>query len=340
VADDPVIGAELGNYRIERALGHGGMGVVYLAEDLALGRHTALKVLAPHLVDDPDARRRFQREIERSTRIEHPHIVPVYQAGYDAGRFYIAMRFVDGLDLMGLRQRDGRFDEPRALRLTGQVASALHAVHAEGYAHRDVKPQNVLVWNGGEADEHAFLTDFGIAKALDETSGMTGMGILGTPAYMAPEIWRSQPATPASDQYALACLLHELLAGQPPFGDNDDLRGAHTNQTPPQLRDLRRDVSAAADGAVRRALAKHPEERFPDVRAFAAAAGRPSHEAIRDSDIVAGLLTGAPASSSAVEDMISQAGYSESRAGAVVGLSRAEVVGLRRRETRRQLMGE
>ena len=312
------------------------MGVVYLAEDLALGRHAALKVLAPHLVDDPDARRRFQREIERSTRIEHPHIVPVYQAGYDAGRFYIAMRFVDGLDLMGLRQRDGRFSEPRALRLTGQIASALHAVHAEGFAHRDVKPQNVLVWNGGEPDEHAFLTDFGIAKALDETSGMTGMGILGTPAYMAPEIWQGQPASPASDQYALACLLYELLTGQPPFADSEDLRAAHTEHVPPPLRNQRADVSTA----VRRALAKHPEDRFPDVRAFAAAAGRPSQDAIRDSDMVTGLLAGGVAATDAVEDLINRAGYSESRAGAVVGLSRADVVGKRRRETRRQLMGE
>ena len=160
--------------------------------------------------DDDQARARFQREIDHAVAIEHPHVVPVYTAGFARPHFYISMRLVPGPDLAKIVRHGGALEESRALRILGQVASALHAVHAKGLVHRDVKPHNVLLWEAGSDEEHAMLTDFGIAKALDDTHGITGLAAIGTPAYMAPEICLGQLATPACDQYSLA--MHGLRA--------------------------------------------------------------------------------------------------------------------------------
>src|SRR3954468_23950913 len=143
---EALLGSEIGDFRAVRVLGAGGMGVVYEADDLALRRRVALKVLAPHLVDDRIARERFQREIDHAVAIEHPHVVPVYSAGYEPPHFYIAMRLVPGPDLEKVVRQAGKLSEHRALRILGQVASALHAVHTKGLVHRDVKPHNVLLW--------------------------------------------------------------------------------------------------------------------------------------------------------------------------------------------------
>jgi serine/threonine protein kinase len=179
------------------------MGAVYQAEDLALHRKVALKLRLPEFVDDGRARARFQREIDHAVAIEHPHVVPVYAAGFERPQFYIAMRLVPGPDLHRIVRDGGALEESRTLRIHGQVASALHAVHTKDLVHRDVKPHNVLLWEAGSDEEHAMLTDFGIAKALDDTHSLTGLAAIGTPGYMAPELSLGHLATPACDQYSL-----------------------------------------------------------------------------------------------------------------------------------------
>jgi serine/threonine protein kinase len=218
------VGTQIGDYMLEAKLGRGGMGVVYLARDLALQRQVALKLLAPELTDDPVARSRFQREIAAAAAIEHPHVVPIYSAGYEDGYFYLAMRYVHGQDLNKLLSEAGPLAEERAMRLVGQVASALYAVHQLGLVHRDVKPENVLLWTSEVGEEHAFLTDFGIAKAVDEVFGITSAGALGTRGYIALELEHGAQPTPACDQYSLAVLAFELLTGELPFESDDDIR--------------------------------------------------------------------------------------------------------------------
>jgi serine/threonine-protein kinase len=206
--------------------------------------------------------------------------------------------------------------------------------------HRDIKPQNVLVWGAGRTDEHAFLTDFGIAKAINETSSITGMGILGTPAYMAPELWQGETVTPATDQYALACVLFELIDGSGPFRDDDDPRYQHLVAQPRQLGDSNSRVGGAVSAAVNRALSKSPVERFPTVRAFAEAAGDVSSAAFRNSSDAATVLAGADGASQRITELVEQVGYSEAVATEVATLTRDEVVRLRRQATRRALMDE
>jgi len=243
---DELIGTELGDYRPVRVLGRGGMGVVYEAEDLPLRRTVALKVLAPNLLDDATARARFQREIEHAVAIEHPHVVPVYAAGFERPHFYLAMRLIRGADLARLVSTEGPLVEERALRVLGQVASALHAIHERGMVHRDVKPANVLLWGAGQDDEHAMLTDFGIAKALNDSRNLTGLGAVGTPAYMAPEVCLGRSALPASDQYSLACLAFELLSGRLPLdADGVSFPDAHIEQAPMSLATAAPGVSPA-----------------------------------------------------------------------------------------------
>lgn len=265
MASDPLIGQTLGNYEIGERIGAGGMGVVYRATDLVLGRPVAFKVLAAHLLEDATARTRFQREIRSAVAVEHPNIVPVYAGGFEADHFFLAMRLVNGPNLSTLIAGDGLTDE-RALRLFEQIASALGHVHRSGLVHRDVKPQNVLVANVGEADEYAMLTDFGIARALN-TSTMLTRGIIGTPEYLAPEILQWKQPEPASDQYSLACVLYEMLSGKPPFTQNLPL--AHIEDDPPRLTELCEGVSEELWEPVEQALAKFPRDRFPDMRAFA-----------------------------------------------------------------------
>jgi serine/threonine-protein kinase len=233
----------------------------------------ALKVLPAHLIDDRDARVRFQRELRIAVALEHPNLVPVYDAGYERGVFYIAMRLVDGPDLSRVIPAGG-LPIDRALRLFAQIAQGLFYVHRQGYVHRDIKPQNVLLAEPGGAHEYALLADFGISRALESSTALT-RGIIGTAEYMAPEIAQWRPAQPASDQYALACLLFEMLTGASPFR-GEELPAAHLHSEPPRLTAVRPEVPARIAKAVEHALAKVPEERFADVAAFARAVGSPT----------------------------------------------------------------
>src|ERR1700680_577218 len=199
-------------YRIDGALGEGGMGTVYRATQLSLERVVALKVLTAELSSDPDFRERFRREGLLQAALDHPHIVTVYEAGAADERLFLAMRMVEGPTLKELIVRH-QLDARRALRLLTQVAEALDAAHAKGLIHRDVKPQNVLVGAG----DHAYLADFGLTKGSDDAP-MTETGLfVGTIDYISPEQARGERATARSDVYALTAVLCECLTGRVPY---------------------------------------------------------------------------------------------------------------------------
>jgi serine/threonine-protein kinase len=338
--DGDLAGTELDAYILTRALGHGGMGVVYEAEDLALHRKVAIKVLPPRLLDDSRARRRFQQEIAHAVAIEHPHVVPVYAAGYDKGMFFLVLRLINGPDMASELRRVGRLDEGRALRLLGQVASALWAVHRRGIVHRDIKPHNVLIGCRGEPDEHALLTDFGIARALTATSSLTGVGAIGTAAYMAPEVCQGYPATPLSDQYSLACTAYELLSGQAPFADfGEDIQDAHVNIPPPDLRATCADVSDAVADAIHRGLAKSPTDRFPDVRALMAIDQR-SRDSFDRATAVTAIVSQRPGTDNAASTLATKFGLSDDTIATFTDSTPSAVARMRRRAARAALVGD
>jgi serine/threonine protein kinase len=269
-------GAQIASYQLEEEIGRGGMAVVYRARDVRLGRWVALKVLAPDYAQDEAFRQRFIRESRTAAAVDHPNIIPIFDAG-EAGRvLYIAMRYVPGQDVHSLLHAAGPLATPRVLGIVGQVASALDAAHACGLVHRDVKPANMLL--GGVADtgraDHVYLSDFGISKQLNATSSLTMTGqVLGTLNYLAPEQIEGRPVDGRADAYALACTAFELLAGSPPFrrDENMAVMWAQLNAPPPALTSLRPDLPAAVDQVMARALAKAPADRFASCLAFSAA---------------------------------------------------------------------
>jgi len=276
VSDDPRVGTELAGYRIESLLGLGGMSVVYLAEDLRLKRRVALKLLAASLAEDESFRDRFLRESELAASIDHPNIVPIYEAGSTEDRLFIAMRYVEGRDLRERLQR-GRLDPADAIGLLAQVASALDAAHARGLVHRDVKPSNVLLDAGARPDgsDHVYLADFGLTKRVSEETGIANDGhLIGTIDYVAPEQIAGEEIDGRADIYSLGCMLHECLVGQPPFGRDSDLAVvfAHLETEPPAPSAQRPELPAALDAVIARALAKEPEQRYPSCRELARAA--------------------------------------------------------------------
>jgi serine/threonine-protein kinase len=196
----------LAGYRIDSLLGEGGMGAVYRAWNIALERPVALKVIAESLTGDATFRKRFQNEAIVAAAIDHPNVVPVYEAGEADGRLFLAMRLVEGQDLATLIAREGALAPTRTVAIVSQLAGALDAAHARGLIHRDVKPANVLVEAGG----HVYLTDFGIARRLRARTHVTKPGVfVGTIDYLAPEVIRGEAASRAVDVYALGCLLFE-----------------------------------------------------------------------------------------------------------------------------------
>ena len=273
--------------------------------------------------------------------IEHPHVVPVYRAGYEPPHFYIAMRLIPGPDLWSVLREDGPLQESRALRLLGQLASALAAVHERGLVHRDVKPQNVLVWTSDDPDdEHAMLTDFGIAKALGESRGITGLGAPGTPGYMAPEVCLGRAATPASDQYSFACMAFEILAGRSPYdADQVSFPDAHIEQTPHALGEFAPHVSSGVADAISRALAKDPAQRHPTIRDFVHAA-RPAAEAFDRSQAITRVLTETKRSDDAVTRLLAApVALTDTTISRVTNVDPTEVARARRRTARTALVG-
>jgi serine/threonine protein kinase len=209
-------GQAFGAYRLIDTVGTGGMGVVYRAEQLPLGRIVALKVIRPETSESDDYRARFLREARLAAAVDHPHIVSVFDFGEHAGRLYLTMQWVDGVDLQRLIDQR-RLDPGRAVRIGTQIAAALGAVHRVGMLHRDIKPANILVRDiGGEV--HAYLTDFGIAKLAEAEGGLTRTGmVIGTSGYLSPEQLRGQQPDARSDLYALGCVMFEALTGHHPF---------------------------------------------------------------------------------------------------------------------------
>jgi DNA-binding CsgD family transcriptional regulator len=257
-------GSVLADFQIQDVVGRGGMGVVYEAVQLSLGRPVALKLIAPHLADEDGFRERFMRESKLSASLDHPHIVPVYGAGEEDGVPYIAMRFVEGVNLRVEITAEGRLEPARAALLVNQVASALDAAHERGLVHRDVKPANVLISRHG-GREHAYLTDFGVTKRRTATESGTGTGQwVGTLDYVAPEQLRGEQVDGRADIYSLGCVLYQCLTGQVPFPRENELATmwAHLSDPPPAPSDVVPELPAAISAVVRRAMAKSPEERY------------------------------------------------------------------------------
>ena len=261
-------GQTFAGYRIEGVVGRGGMGVVYRARDEALDRTVALKLVAPELAGDARFRERFLRESRLAAAIEHPHILPVHAAGEADGTLYLVTRFVEGEDLKTRLDRDGPMDPAVAVALVTQIGSALDAAHAKGLVHRDVKPGNVLISSSGEC----YLCDFGLTKPMAAERNLTESGqFVGTLDYVAPEQIKGTDVDGRADQYALACVFYECLAGSPPFRDSSGMAvmWAHMQEEPPPLRERRPELPEAIDGVLATALAKEPEERYEDCSAFA-----------------------------------------------------------------------
>jgi serine/threonine-protein kinase len=268
-------GTEFAGCRIEEVVGSGGMGVIYRATELRLGRPVALKLIAADRASDPAVRERFEREARLTASIDHPNVIPVYGAGEEDGHLYLVMRYVPGTDLHALLRREGRLEPARAARVIAQVAGALDAAHAAGLVHRDVKPANVLI-----AGDHVYLGDFGITRVQEAEASITESGgWIGTVDFMAPEHLRGEPTDARSDVYALGCVLHAALTGTPPFrrATVPATITAHLHEAPPRPSDTA-GVPAAFDAVVARALAKDPAARYASAgdlgrAAVAAAAG-------------------------------------------------------------------
>jgi serine/threonine-protein kinase len=281
-SSDPRVGTRLLGYRIEELLGRGGMGVVYRAEHLDLGRKVALKVLAPDLAENDSFRRRFIRESRRAARLDHPNILPIYEAGEADGLLYIAMRYVPGSDLHKLLDREGVLRPQRAVNLLSQVAGALDAAHRSGLVHRDVKPANILIAPelGPGSTEHCYLCDFGLLKTFDSKDDLTRTGqFVGTIPYVAPEQIEGRPIDGRADVYALGCVLFHCLTGTVPFDRETDVAVvyAHLQDPPPSAHRLRPELPAGFDEVVARALAKAPGDRFETATALMEAARRVLH---------------------------------------------------------------
>ena len=264
MSSDVRTGTVLAGFRIESQLGEGAMGTVYLAEDTRRGGQVALKVLVRDLAEDERFHRRFLRESKLAASLDHPHVVPIVDAGEEDGVVYLAMELVEGLDLREILRREGRLDPERALDLTAQVAEALDAAHAAGLVHRDVKPANILIREGPDG-EHAHVCDFGLARHLSSASSLTtDRGLIGTIDYIPPEQIEGGDIDGRADVYSLGCVLFECLAGTRPFDRESELSVvfAHLNEPPPRLSDLRLELPAAFDAVFATALAKSPTDRY------------------------------------------------------------------------------
>jgi YVTN family beta-propeller protein len=263
---DTVANPEVAGYRVERLVGRGGMGEVYRAHDVRLDRPVALKVLAQRFAQDERFRARITRESRLAAAIDHPNVVPVYEAGDADGHIYIAMRFVEGTDLRSLRRREGTLTAERAIAIVTQVAAALDAAHEHGLVHRDVKPSNCLIDGRG----NCYLADFGLAQSPVELADPADGRPLGTVDYVAPEQIRGEDVDGRADVYALGCVLHECLTGQPPFqrGSVAATLFAHLEEGPPPASERKPSLPPAIDAVLARAMASEPADRYSTCGEF------------------------------------------------------------------------
>ncbi|HYP56573.1 MAG TPA: serine/threonine-protein kinase [Solirubrobacterales bacterium] len=250
---EPSIGSTLAGYRIDGLIARGGMGVVYRATHLALERPVALKVIARHLSEQEGFRERFLRESRLAARLDHPGVVPVYDAREEDGELIVAMRFVNGGDLKKRIAARGPLPPRQAIDFLAQIAAALDAAHAQGIVHRDVKPHNILL----EGDR-AYLSDFGLAKALGDSGVLSDASVVGTAEYMSPEQWRGSRVGPPADVYSLGCVLYEAVTGIAPFARRES--------------DSEPEMPRGLDAVIERAVAREPGDRYPSAGALIAAA--------------------------------------------------------------------
>lgn len=265
-------GELLGDYEIVASAGAGGMGVVYEARQRKLGRMVALKVIRETMADSPEYRQRFMREARLAASVDHPHVVSIYDVCESAQWLFLVLQWIDGQDLRRVLDTTGRLDPNRAVTIARQLAGALDAIHGmAGLVHRDVKPANVLL-RQVEGGDHAYLTDFGVAKPSEKSDQLTHTGwVVGTPGYLSPEQIRGSEPGPRSDLYALGCLFYEMLTGRPPFiADNEmALRWAHANDPRPLVSVAVPELGARYDRFVSVALSLDPAGRFGSGAEFA-----------------------------------------------------------------------
>ena len=268
-SDELASGQILGSYRIDRVVGRGGAGVVYRAIREPDGGVVALKVIRSALAHDEVALRRFQHEARAASRIRHPHLVPLLEAGESDGRPFLVSRFMSGGSLSDRLEEGGPLGVQAAIELVGQIASGLAALHAAGFVHRDVKTANVLL----EPDGTAALGDLGLARGGGDTMLTAPGRAIGTPDYLAPELIRSGEASVASDVYALGCVAFAALTGAPPFAGRGPMQTAfaHLDEAPPDISLSRPEVAARLAAAVVEALAKEPRARPGSAASYAEA---------------------------------------------------------------------
>src|SRR5436305_5290841 len=264
-------GSVVGGYRIDELIGRGGMGLVYRATNVALNRIYALKVLAPALAEDEQFRQRFKREMRIAASLHHPNVVGIHYAGEHDGMLFFVMDYVTGTDLREVLLKHGAIDPDRAVELLEQFSSALDAAHHSGLVHRDVKPANILITvkDGGE---HAYLTDFGLAKKFDTASGLTVKGsVVGTVDYMAPEQITGSRTDARTDIYALGCVFYQMLSGNVPYERDNSVATlfAHVHDPPPPLVGDTADTYPAFSPVLEKAMAKEPSERYFSAGDFA-----------------------------------------------------------------------
>jgi serine/threonine protein kinase/DNA-binding beta-propeller fold protein YncE len=273
------VGSRLAGYRLDEQIGRGGMAVVYRAWDSRLDRPVAIKVLSPELARDEAFRQRFIRESRTAAAVDHPNIIPIFEAGEANGVLFIAMRFVQGPNVQALVESGGPLSAARACHIITQVAAALEAAHSHGLVHRDVKPGNILLDAAGGRDYpgHSYLCDFGLSKRALSVSALTSTGqFLGTLDYIAPEQIEARAVDGRTDEYALACSAFTMLTGQPPFVRDESVAvmWAQISATPPEITSRRPDLPAAADEVIAKALAKIPTDRYATCPEFALALRR------------------------------------------------------------------
>ena len=272
---DRKVGRRFGDYVLEKLVGRGGMGVVFQARHAVTGQLVAVKLMAPDLADNPSFRERFILEAEAGPSLDHPNIVTVFESGSAEGELFIAMELIEGTDLKGLIQQEGRLDPQRALSILRQAASALDAAHESGIVHRDVKPQNILVVprESPQGRDRVYLTDFGLVRPVASESSASRTGqVFGSVAYMAPELIEEIPVDGRADVYALGCVLFESLTGKVPFDRNNEISAvwAHIHEDPPLLTDTCPGLPGGLNDVVLKAMAKHPDDRYLTAGEFVA----------------------------------------------------------------------
>jgi len=267
-----LIGTRLGKYEIQAEIGRGGMGAVYRGYDPALDRYVAVKVLAPHLVWEKEFVERFLREARAAARLKHAGIVTIHDVGQEGDWYYFIMEYLEGQTLTEVIRQRGPLSSDEALSILRPLAAALNYAHHRGLVHRDIKPGNVIVDPAGQVT----LTDFGIARAAQETRLTATGALVGTPEYMSPEQAKGLTVDARSDQYSLAVVAYEMLSGRAPFQAESTLALMYkvVHEPPPPIRQARPDLPAEVEAVLAKVLAKEPGDRYATVSAFVEALGR------------------------------------------------------------------